>query len=133
MAPEEYPLTDLPTPEPEYAPGTVVGLQLAALRDNDTPRADAGVLTAYNFASPANRRATGPRDRFVRMVHAERYRPLIDHDEAVRGPVERDANTATQTVTVTRDGRTVTYEFGVSLQATGPFPDCWQTDRVVVV
>jgi hypothetical protein len=133
MAPADYPISDLPGPDPGYAPATVVGLQLAALRDNDDPRTDAGVLTAYNFASPANRRATGPRDRFVRMVHSPQYSPLIDHDEAVRGPVERDGNTATQTVTVTRDDRTVSYEFGLSLQATGPFPDCWQTDRVVVV
>jgi hypothetical protein len=130
---DDYPIADLPAPDPTYGPGDAVALQLDALAANDEPRANAGVLTAYNFASPANRRATGPQDRFVRMVESSQYSPLIDHEEAVRGPVEREGNAATQRVTVTGEGRTVTYEFGVSLQATGAFPDCWQTDRVVVV
>jgi hypothetical protein len=134
MADTDHPVDGRPTPDPWYDPGDVVQLQLAALRTNDAPEPDAGIETCYNFASPANRRRTGPLSRFIRMVHTHQYRPLIDHREAVRGPVEREANTATQKVTVTGDeGRTLTYEFGVSLQSTDPFRDCWLTDRVVVV
>ena len=62
------------------------------------------------------------------------YRPLIDFEEAVRGPVERDENYAEQRVTVTGpDGRTATYEFGLSVQSVGEFRGCWQTDRVFLV
>lgn len=132
MHSDDYPIADLPTPDPDYSPAETVGIQLAALRTNDDPYADAGIRTAYNFASPANRAATGPIDRFTAMVKGPQYRPMIDYVEAVRGPLERDGNTAHQTVTLTgTSGETCTYTFRVSLQSRGPFRGCWQTDRVL--
>jgi hypothetical protein len=131
--PADHPVEGLPTPRPDADPGEVAATQLDALAVNDDPFEDAGVLTAYNFASPANRRVTGPRDRFVRMVHGPRYAPMVDHEEAVAGPVERDGDRALQRVTVTgTDGRTVTYAFGLSPATAGPFAGCWLTDSVVV-
>jgi hypothetical protein len=131
---DDYPVSGLRTPDPSYGPETVVDEQLSALATNDDPFADAGIKTAYNFASPANRRATAPLDRFVAMVHGRRYSPMVDHAEAVPGPVERDGETATRRVTITGPGgRTATYEFGLSRQASGPLADCWLTDRVRVV
>jgi hypothetical protein len=128
-----YPVDGLPTPDPSYGPGEVIELQLSALADNDSPVENAGIKTAYNFASPANRRVTGPLDRFVTMVEGPQYAPMADHVEAVTGPLERDGSGASQRVTVTGpDGRTVTYEFGVSEQSDGPFAGCWLTDRVLV-
>lgn len=133
MSDTDHPVEGLATPDPEFGPDDVIALQLDALSTNDDPFDDAGVLTAYNFASPANRRHTGPRDRFVAMVTSPQYAPLVDHVEAVSGPVDRAANYAEQRVTVTGPaGRTRTYTFGVSVQATGPFRGCWLTDRVVV-
>lgn len=134
MTASDYPVEGLPTPDPSYGPERVVGIQLDALATNDDPVPDAGIKTAYNFASPANRRRTGPLDRFVRMVSGPRYAPMIDHAEAVRGPTEQDGPQASQRVTLTGpDGRTVTYEFGVSKPSSGRFEGCWLTDRVVVV
>ncbi|MFB6127887.1 MAG: DUF4864 domain-containing protein [Halolamina sp.] len=130
---DDHPVDGLPTPSPEDDPGEVVARQLEALASNDAPFENAGILTAYNFASPGNRRTTGPRDRFVRMVRGPRYSPMVDHVEAVRGPVERDGDRATQRVTLTGPrGRTVTFRFGLSVQSTGPFAGCWMTDSVVV-
>lgn len=130
---DDYPRSDLPTPDPSYDPARVVEIQLTALADNDDPFENAGIATAYNFASPGNRRATGPFDRFVRMVTGPRYAPMIDHVEAVSGPLERDGDTATQVVTVTGpDETTVTYRFGLSRQQGGQFDDCWLTDQVLV-
>ena len=133
MQTDEYPVEGLPTPTPDDGPATVVARQLDALATNDDPFEDAGVLTAYNFASPANRRSTGPRERFVRMVHGPAYAPMIDHVKAVTGPVERDGNRAEQRVTLTGpNGRTVTYAFGLSRRTEGSFAGCWLTDRVLV-
>jgi hypothetical protein len=130
---DDHPVEGLPTPTPDEGPGEVVERQLDALATNDEPFADAGVLTAYNFASPANRASTGPSERFVRMVRGPTYAPMIDHVEAVTGPVERDGTRAEQRVTLTGpEGRTVTYVFGLSRQARGPFEGCWMTDRVLV-
>jgi hypothetical protein len=129
-----YPVEGVPTPDPSHGPERVVDIQLAALATNDEPITNAGIKTAYNFASPANRRQTGPFDRFVRMVEGPRYAPMIDHTEAVRGPLERAGSSADQQVTLTGpDGRTVTYRFGVSKQTDGPLDGCWLTDRVLVV
>jgi hypothetical protein len=131
--PDDYPVAGLPTPDPGYDPERVVGVQLDALATNDDPVDDAGIATAYNFASPANRRATGPFDRFVRMVTGPRYAPMVDHVEATAGPVERTGSTAEQRVTVTGpDGRTATYVFGLSNRREGPLDGHWLTDRVLL-
>lgn len=133
MTDTDHPVAGLPTPDPSLDPGEAVDVQLAALRANDDPHPDAGCETAYNFASPANRRSTGPRDRFVEMVKSPTYAPLVDHVEAVGGPVERSGNVAEQTVTVTdASGRTETYTFSLSVLSTGPFRTCWATDSVLV-
>jgi len=129
---DEHPFESLPTPTPDLGPDEVVRTQLDALEHNDDPEPDAGVKTAYNFASPANRRATGPFDRFRRMVHNRRYRPMVDFAEAVAGPVEHgpDGEVAVQRVTVTgTGGRTVTYVFRLS-RGEGRYEDCWLTDAV---
>jgi hypothetical protein len=131
----DYPVEGVPTPDPSYGPDRVVEIQVTALASNDDPVENAGIKTAYNFASPANRRATGPLARFTRMVEGSQYAPMIDHAEAVAGPIERDGHRATQRVTLTGSGprqRTVTYQFGLSKQPDGPLEGCWLTDRVLV-
>lgn len=130
----DYPVPGVPTPEPDDGPEAALARQLDALAANDDPVPDAGIKTAYNYASPANRRRTGDYDRFARLLRSGRYAPLVDHAEAVTGPLERGWNGATRRVTVTgTGGRTVTYAFRLSPAATGPFRNCWQTDAVVVV
>jgi hypothetical protein len=130
---DDYPVPDLPTPDPSFGPERVIRVQLDALATNDDPFENAGVATAYNFASPANRRATGPLDRFTEMVTGPRYAPMVDHVEATPGPVDRDGATAEQSVTLTGpDGRTVTYVFGLSTRRDGEFDGYWLTDRVLV-
>ncbi|MFB6255851.1 MAG: DUF4864 domain-containing protein [Haloplanus sp.] len=132
MSRPDYPVPDLPVPDPEYGPEQVVGIQLEALADNDEPVEDAGIKTAYNFASPANRRTTGPLDRFLKMVKGPRYAPMVDHVEASTGPLERTGDRAEQRVTLTGpDGRTVTYQFGLSVCGEEPLDGCWLTDSVL--
>ncbi|GGI96233.1 hypothetical protein GCM10008995_02920 [Halobellus salinus] len=128
----DYPIETVSTPDPSDGPERVVEIQLAGLADNDDPIHNAGIKTAYNFASPANRRATGPLSRFVAMVEGRTYAPMIDHIEATTGSLERTDRRATQPVTLTGPrGRTMTYEFGLSKQQRGRFEGCWLTDRVL--
>lgn len=129
---DQYPMEGVPTPDASDDPERVVALQLEGLATNDHPFADAGIAVAYNFASPANRRATGPFDRFARMVKGPRYAPMVDHVEATTGPMKRNGNTAEQRVTLTGpDGRTVTYTFGLSNDREGELDGYWLTDRVM--
>lgn len=131
--PDDYPVAELPTPDPTYGPERVVSIQLDALATNDEPFENAGIGTAYNFASPANRRTTGPFDRFVRMVTGPQYAPMVDHVEATAGPMEQDGTTAEQRVTLTGpDDRTETYVFGLSNRRDGTLDEHWLTDRVMI-
>lgn len=130
---DDYPIEGLPTPEQSYGPGEVIEIQLNALATNDDPFENAGVGVAYNFASPANRRTTGPFDQFTEMVTSPRYGPMVDHVDATTGPVEREGTTAEQRVTLTGPtGRTMTYLFGLSSRRDGELDGCWLTDRVTV-
>jgi hypothetical protein len=129
---DDYPIAELPTPAQTYSPTEVINIQLEGLAANDDPFENAGIGVAYNFASPANRRSTGPFDRFVQMVTGPEYAPMVDHVEATPGPMEQDGTTAEQRVTLTGpDGRTETYVFGLSTEHSGQLDGCWLTDRVL--
>jgi len=130
---DDYPIDGCPTPDPSYSPAEVVSIQLDGLATNDDPVENRGIGTAYNFASPGNRRATGPFDRFVRMVKGPQYAPMVDHVEATTGPMERSGTSAEQRVTLTGpDGRTVTYVFGLAEHSGGELDGCWLTNRVML-
>ena len=120
-----------PDPSPELTPEQVVRIQVRALQHNDDPTPDAGIETAFRFASPSNREMTGPLDRFAQMVHLG-YPDLIGFERADYGPIRADESRAVQPVTfVQPDGRRVTYLFGLSRQSGGACDGCWMTDGVV--
>ena len=119
-------------PRPAFPPGKVVRIQIEALGDNDRPHPDAGIETAFRFASPANRKATGPLPRFIEMVRNPAYRPMLDHRGARYGKLKREGDQASQTVILkTRDGGRVGYLFQLSRQTEAPYKDCWMTDSVM--
>ena len=123
----------LRSPSPDYGPEEVIKVQLDAMKDNDNPFDDSGIETAFNFASEKNRQATGPLPRFKKMVHNKRYSMLLNHDKAELGQIERDGDTATQTVDVYKDGESVKYRFEVELQEDGENEGCWTTNSVLRV
>lgn len=119
-------------PRPAYPPEEVVRIQIEALGDNDRPHPDAGIEIAFRFASPANKKATGPLRRFIEMVRNPAYRPLLNHREARYGKLKQEGNGASQTVILkSRDGGWVGYLFQLSRQTEAPFKDCWMTDSVM--
>jgi hypothetical protein len=123
----------LRSPSPDYGPEEVIKVQLDAMKDNDNPFDDSGIETAFNFASEKNRQATGPLPRFKKMVHNKRYSMLLNHDKAEFEEIERDGDTATQTVDVYKDGECVRYRFEVELQEDGENEGCWTTNSVLRV
>ncbi|HET7458656.1 MAG TPA: DUF4864 domain-containing protein [Gemmatimonadaceae bacterium] len=123
-----------PKPSPTLAPERVVAIQLDALQHNDTPSADFGIATAFQFASPANRVATGPLDRFAGLVKTPAYRAMINFARAEFAPMRVDGDRARQRVTVfSAAGRRVSYVFLLSRQQGGEFDGCWMTDGVTRV
>ena len=121
-----------PEPSPEWTAAEVIRFQVEALQHNDRPHADAGIETAFAFASPGNRAATGPLARFAEMVHGPAYRDMLGFERAVYGRVRVEGDRAAQEVTLVQpDGRRVAYVFGLSRQWGGACDGCWMTDAVV--
>ena len=71
--------TDLPQtePDPSLPPQDVVSIQIEALQNNDIPYEDRGIEVTFNFASPANKRMTGPLERFKVMVRNPVHIPIL--------------------------------------------------------
>ena len=126
--------TDLPQtePDPSLSPRDVVNIQIEALRNNDIPYEDRGVEVTFNFASPANRRMTGPLERFKAMVHGPAYGPMIDHRNAryenllVEGEFAR-----IDVILNSRQGEYLGYRFLLSRQHGNRYEGSWMTDAVI--
>lgn len=120
-----------PEPSPALSPAEVVRLQVEALQHNDDPYPNAGIETAFVFASPSNRAATGPLPRFGAMVRGPVYGDMLDFESAEFGDIVVEGPLAAQRVTLLHaDGRRVTYVFSLSRQEGGRYDGCWMTDGV---
>ena len=126
----EGPLSDALVPRPGLSPGEVIRIQIEALQHNDDE--DRGIAVAFRFASPANRKQTGPLPRFVRMIRQGPYALMLDFREARYGTVEVREEVARQRVTLTGVRSRVSYWFYLSRQSKAPFAGCWMTDAVFV-
>lgn len=121
----------LPTPTPDLAPEEVVRIQLESLRDNDDN--NKGIETAFNFASPGNKKSTGPLPRFVKMLKMPPYNSMLNYKSAEFDPIEISGDSAVQRVKlVGTDGQSITYIFMLSRQTDAPYKNCWMTDGVMV-
>lgn len=115
-------------PSPEFSPARVVAVQLAALRRNDAE--DRGIAVAFRFASPANKRSTGPLPRFASMIRNGPYRLMLEYRRAIFDPVSVEDGRARQRVVLLGTRQTMSYVFYLSRQTDGPCRDCWMTDAV---
>ncbi len=126
--------TDLPQtePDPSLSPQDVVSIQIEALRNNDIPYEDRGIEVTFNFASPANKRMTGPLERFKLMVHDPVYGPMVNHRSAnyenllVEGEFAR-----IDVVLNTKEGAYLGYRFILSRQHGNEHEGSWMTDAVI--
>ena len=117
-------------PEPDLKPNDVVRLQLLAMQQNDD--SDFGIEVTFRFASPANKKQTGPLKRFIRLVRNPSYRPLLNHINATFLELTVEEDFAVQDVIITTsNGKRIGYRFRLSIQKGPLYPDCWMTDSVI--
>jgi hypothetical protein len=64
-----------PAPSPTHPPEAVLQAQLLALREHR-------YTDVFVHASPANQAATGPIQKFARLLQSPAYLPLLDHEGA---------------------------------------------------
>lgn len=119
-------------PDPSLSPQDVVSIQIEALRNNDTPYSNRGIEVTFNFASPANKRLTGPLERFEAMVRSPAYGPMIDHRAAKYEALKIEGENAQIDVILTsNDGQYLGYRFILSRQSGNQYTGSWMTDAVI--
>jgi hypothetical protein len=122
-----------PTTQPhrELTPRQVVETVMESLRNNDAPSPDTGIATTFAFASPANKRFTGPLPRFIAMVHEPTYAPMLNWDLIKYGRtmiVNDRAQLPVQLIDAR--GELSMFVFDLSRQSGGELDGCWMTDGV---
>jgi hypothetical protein len=121
-------------PHPSLSPKEVVVIVMRALRHNDTGGRDRGIDVTFNFASPANKRTTGPLSRFKAMVKGPVYGPMIGHQSVVFENYKIEGSRARiDAVLVSTSGKSLGFRFGLSRQRVKPFAGNWMTDSVVPI
>jgi hypothetical protein len=120
-----------PRPRPALTPVEVVETVTSALRDYNSPIPNAGVFTAYCFASPANQAVTGPYGHFMGLVKSGDFAPLLHHYPSETAAITIHGDHAEQIVTVHLDGsHDEAFKFSLSRQNSGPCLGCWMVDGV---
>ena len=120
------------SPHPSLAPLDVVRIVMSALQRNDAGGTDRGIAITYNFASPANRRMTGPLPRFISLVSGPLYGEMINHKGASYEKVTVEGQNAQVDVIIrTVSGKFQGFRFTLSRQQDNPYEGSWMTDSVV--
>ncbi len=118
-------------PSPSLAPDEVVRIQLGALAKNDSPRLDAGIEVTFRFASPDNRKKTGPLPRFIELVKNPVYAPMINHKAAeYGGAFEKDDHVLVPVMLTGSDDGKAAYIFVLGRQNVDACKGCWMTESV---
>jgi ferredoxin len=129
------PTEGLPTPATGRTPENVLRTVLSALATPDDPHEDAGLVVAFNFASP-NFRAENGGDlaSFADTLRDPMHGSLVGHREAARGRLDREGTEATEKVVVTAaDGSETTYQFDLERQSGGKYDGCWLVTGIDLV
>ena len=121
-----------PEPSPSLGPAESIRAVIEALAHCNAPAPNAGIYTAYRFASPANRAVTGPYGRFLRAVKDPNFGALLEPHSTEYGPlVMFEGSRVRQIVKVrTAGGHVSAFEIQVTRQSSGPCIGCWMTDGV---
>lgn len=120
---------DADRPRVDLGPDDVVRIQLHALRSHG-PTSD-GIEQTFRFASPANRAATGPVDRFALLFQTPAYSPMLNHASAeILSPIVARGQALVPVTIFLDDGSEVDYMFVLSRQTEAPYEDMWMTDAV---
>ena len=131
MSAQKISAPDVTEPNPKLTPGQVIAIQIQALRNNSNIPDDGGIAITFNFASPANRRMTGPLPRFIQMLKNPLYKIMLDFERYEAGPIERSGDDAQQRVTlIDAEGNRAIFLWVLSKQQQVPYENCWMTDSV---
>ena len=123
---------ELLKPNSDIKPSKVVEIQLSGLQKNDLNYKDSGIEQTWNFAHPNNKKATGPLERFKRMIKGNNYQMMINHLSHTITQVRR-GDSWVQFEVIILDKDKIYHKFNWQVEkytADGPLKDCWLTTMV---
>ena len=123
---------ELLQPSSEIKPSDVVKIQLLGLQKNNEKFEDSGIEQTWNFAHPNNKKATGPLDKFKRMIKGNNYQMMINHLSHTITQVKR-GDSWVQFEVILLDKEKIYHKFNWQVEKytkEGPLKDCWLTTIV---
>ena len=123
---------ELLKPNPALKSIEVISIQLNALKDNNNPYLNAGVVQTWEFAHPSNRKYTGPLENFVKMMSSPSYFIMLDHtDHNIISVSERDFITHFFVEITDKEGNKFGFTWTLEkVIIESKFKDCWMTTAV---
>ena len=119
-------------PHPEYSPAEVVSIQMHALKNNNSPYENAGIELTFRFASPENKKSTGPIERFKLLFNNNDYAPMLNYSSLEIGPVKYIQDSANVPIFIlSKEGKKILYIFRLDKQTENPYKNCWMTSAVI--
>ena len=123
---------ELLKPNPALKSIEVISIQLNALKDNNNPYLNAGVVQTWEFAHPSNRKYTGPLENFVKMMSSPSYFIMLDHtDHNIISVSDRDFIIHFFVEITNKEGNKFGFTWTLEKVITeSKFKDCWMTTAV---
>ena len=107
----------------------VILIQLNALKNND--QNDSGIEQTWLFAHPKNKLATGPYDRFKKMLYDPHYVILLNHYSHQLSLIDsKETEKIYEIKITTKDQRHFFYEWKVEIGSEKNCKSCWFTSAV---
>tara|TARA_B100001057_G_scaffold20368_1_gene18787 strand:- start:478 stop:951 length:474 start_codon:yes stop_codon:yes gene_type:complete len=119
-------------PSSDIKPAEVIQIQLAGLQKNDFNFKDSGIEQTWNFAHPNNKKATGPLEKFKKMLKSASYQMMINHLSHTITKIESGDNWV-QFEVIILDKEKIYHKFNWQVEKyliEGPLKDCWLTTMV---
>ena len=119
-------------PNSNIKPSEVVKIQLLGLQKNNDVFEDGGIEQTWNFAHPNNKKATGPLDKFKKMIKGNNYQMMINHISHTITEI-RGGDNMVQFEVIILDNKKIYHKFNWQVEKyieDGPLKDCWLTTMV---
>ena len=117
-------------PDPGFTPSEVVRVQLNAMQQNGP--SNFGIEVTFRFASPSNKRFTGPLKRFIQLVKNPSYKHLLNHlDVTFMDPIMKEKMAIQDVIITNTEGKRIGYRFRLSIQEGEKHNNFWMTDAVM--
>ena len=123
---------ELLKPNSEINPSEVVKIQLLGLQKNNYVFKDSGIEQTWNFAHPSNKKATGPLNKFKKMIKGNNYQMMINHISHTITQIN-SGDSWVQFEVIILDKEKIYHKFNWQVEKytqDGPLKDCWLTTMV---